>query len=159
MALGAWPARARPFPSQQAQSPRPLFRPCQAPFGHAHIGRGPKPNPFRLRDNCPHGSFAWNVTRTKCIAVGNPPPITVVRPDRGRPSWTALTVSTPPAPPRAQASSLNDISCISPRWCLTVGAYQNIDQSTLDGLLEHWDGSAWRVMTRSDAQGSAIGLA
>lgn len=83
---------------------------------------------------------------TRCIAVGED-----VRSDgvtrRQIQMWdgSSWQIQDSPAPRGAVDSSLSAVSCPSARSCTAVGSWDRGGGGGGRALIEHWDGSAWRV--------------
>ncbi len=57
---------------------------------------------------------------------------------------TAWTVSPTRSQPGPGPSSLNAVSCLSPTWCVAIGA-QPLNVSAMEILGEIWNGSGWQL--------------
>lgn len=66
-------------------------------------------------------------------------------------TWNGATWSRVLAPdgPRAIASSLQAVTCLSPTDCVAVGTYAN-RSSSQENLAETWNGQAWSVAKSPD---------
>jgi hypothetical protein len=72
-------------------------------------------------------------------------------------SWNGAkwTLTAPPAVSGAAFSSLNRTSCVSPTYCVAVGAYLT-DIGHYSALIETWNGKAWTRMAAPAPRESAL---
>ncbi len=80
-------------------------------------------------------------TATDCLAVGRDGSDVYSAQLVGR-AWRVLPTPSPPSP---NGDLLRSITCLSPQDCLAAGTLDGAS-TAMHGLLEQWNGRAWRVV-------------
>jgi hypothetical protein len=89
------------------------------------------------------------VSTKSCTAVGYSGGGTLVE------SWDGAGWSVAKSPKLGQNSSLDGVSCTSPRWCVAVGGSSS-SSGVEQPLVESWDGAVWSV-AKSPTLGASRG--
>jgi RHS repeat-associated protein len=87
---------------------------------------------------------------TSCTAVGKQESGTFAERWNGS-TWTITTTPNPVG--ATKGISLNDVSCPTTSFCLTVGVYRE-GSNPLKTLVERWNGSAWTVLSSPNPTGA-----
>jgi hypothetical protein len=97
------------------------------------------------------------VSSRDCIAVGSYTtssgvPVTLAE----RFDGTSWKVTETPNPKGATGSYLDGVTCTGPTSCTAVGYYRGSGAILYPSLAEHWNGTAWKLMTTPNAK-NAVG--
>ncbi|MDQ1511731.1 MAG: hypothetical protein QOG50_3575 [Actinomycetota bacterium] len=96
------------------------------------------------------------LSTTSCFAVGgynSPKEKTLVM----RWNGSVWSIMTSPNPAFVSNPELEGVGCRGATNCFAVGRFQtNQSGSTLRSLIEHWDGSAWSIMTHPRPTGVSV---
>jgi hypothetical protein len=108
------------------------------------------PNPTGADDTALYGVSC--VSTTGCFAVGSSQTGTVL--DSLVEHWngSAWSIMTSPNPTGSTDTGLSSVSCANTTSCFAVGSY--ITASANKALVEHWNGSAWSIMSSPNPAGS-----
>jgi hypothetical protein len=86
-------------------------------------------------------------TATSCVAVGYAQTSTGYRTLAERWNGTAWSLIATPNPVGAYRSFLQGVSCLTATNCFAVGNSGPANGSSSKPLVEHWNGTAWSIMT------------
>ncbi len=68
--------------------------------------------------------------------------------------WNGASWSIVPSPNTGFSSTLDGVACISPSDCWAVGRFFVNSASTIQALIEHWNGAAWSIVSSPNVSGS-----